>query len=426
MILILLGLSLELREVVDRSCEAISISNNLTSTSSVFSHCELGSMHDETLILDLMMLQMEKMYMEDDDDATPCLLQDEQVGYMEAPTTSTPTSHERDYQGMGVDVTMFPLVDMMNYDCLHAMDDSIDVTYDSFLFPCDTLFETNVDHVELPICDGFAMSMPCYECFHFSPIVACNMLSNFSFTCVACTNVEMLDNELAPIAFSNFGDVSFSLMDLVPSFTLHSDHPHMSYFPIDFCVVGDVQMKRHFMMDDVFIYRAHNFFIWCLVCAGKRMIMSTSIEHELTIRALEIIHVSCGSNPTLKSCSCFASNKLNNFSCLWFVCNHDGVFGLPYNKHVSLIFHMDDLWVATNMMNTCSFQWLVCNHNDILCMSCHEFIGLYQFGVATNMLKTCSFMWFVCHHDDILDILHCVFLPSSPLIASRMLTNFSF
>jgi len=134
-------------------------------------------------------------------------------------------------------------------------------------------------------------------------------------------------------------------------------------------------MKRHVMMDDVFIYRAHNFFIWCLVCAGKRMIMSTSIEHELTKRALESIHLSRGLNSSIILFPCFASNKWNNFSCLWFVCNHDGVFGLPYDKHVSSIFHMDDLCVATNMMNTCSFQWFVCNHNDILCMSCHEFIS---------------------------------------------------
>ena len=86
------------------------------------------------------------------------------------------------------------------------------------------------------------------------------------------------------------------------------------------------------MMDDVFIYRAHNFFIWCLVCAGNRMIMSTSIEHELTIRALESIHVSSGSNPTLKSFSCFASNKLTNLSCIWFVCKHVCDVGFSYGK----------------------------------------------------------------------------------------------
>ena len=261
--------------------------------------------------------------------------------------------------------------------------------------------------------------------FPFSPIVTCNMLNNFSFTCVACNNDEIIDNEIAPIAFSLVGDFSFALMDLVPSFTLHSNHPHMSYIPLDFGVFGEVQMKRHFMMDDVFMYHAHNFFLWFFVCIESHAKMSTSSDHELTKRALESIHVSSGSNPTLKSFSCFASNKLNNFSCLWFVCNHDGIFGLPYDKHVYLIFHMDDLCVAAKMMNNCSFQWLVCNHNDILCMSCRECFGSYQFGVTTNMKKTCSFMCFVCHHDDSLNILHCVFLPSSPLVASRMMTNCS-
>ena len=50
----------ELRVVVDRSSEAISISNNLPSTSSVFSHDVLGTMEP----------QME-MYMVDEDDAIP-------------------------------------------------------------------------------------------------------------------------------------------------------------------------------------------------------------------------------------------------------------------------------------------------------------------------------------------------------------------
>jgi hypothetical protein len=46
----------EMRVVVDRSSEAILISNNLPSTSSVFSHVALGSMDDE-------MSNLEKMYM---------------------------------------------------------------------------------------------------------------------------------------------------------------------------------------------------------------------------------------------------------------------------------------------------------------------------------------------------------------------------
>ena len=207
---------------------------------------------------------------------------------------------------------------------------------------------------------------------------------------------------------------------------MHVGYTHMSYFSFDFGVVGVVQMKRRVMMDDVFIYRAHHFFTWCLVCAGKRIIMSTAIEHELTMRALESIHLSRGSNPALIPFPCFASNKLTNFSCIWFVCKHVCDVGFSYGKTNFPIFHMNDLCVATNMMNNCSFQWLVCNHNDILSMSCHRFFRWFALGVATKMSKTYSFIYFDCTHDDILDILHLVFMPNSPFVAPRMLTKLSF
>ncbi|KAK1628020.1 hypothetical protein QYE76_002335 [Lolium multiflorum] len=64
-------LRLEMRVVVDRSC----------------------SMDDETPI-------MEKMYMvHEDDDITPCLIEDEHGGHMEPTSSTTPTSYERDYKG---------------------------------------------------------------------------------------------------------------------------------------------------------------------------------------------------------------------------------------------------------------------------------------------------------------------------------------
>jgi hypothetical protein len=45
---------------------------------------------------------------------------------------------------------------------------------------------------------------------------------------------------------------------------------------------------------------------------------------------------------------------------------------------------------------------------------------------ATNAMKTYSFRWFVCAHvDEDFDILPLVILPNSPLIASKMLTNYS-
>ena len=126
----------ELRVVVNRPCEAISISNDLPSTSSVFSHNILGTMEQEVPSLDLLEPQME-MYMVDEDDAIPT--DDEEEGHMEAPTTTTPTSLGRYYKGKnGVDDdAMIPLVDMMTCDDMHAMYDTFDVTYARFIFPCD-------------------------------------------------------------------------------------------------------------------------------------------------------------------------------------------------------------------------------------------------------------------------------------------------
>jgi hypothetical protein len=83
----------EMRVVVDRSMEDISNANyNLPSTSSVFSYVVLGCMNDKTLILDERVPHMEKMYMVDEDDASPCTHGDEEVAHMKATTTSTPTS----------------------------------------------------------------------------------------------------------------------------------------------------------------------------------------------------------------------------------------------------------------------------------------------------------------------------------------------
>ena len=107
---------------------------------------------------------------------------------------------------MVVDVTMIPLVDMMNVDCLYDLNDSLDVTYETVIFPCDTLRLNNVEHVDSSTCDDFAIPMFCNQCLCYSPVVACNMLNNFSFTCVVCNNVDILAYEIAPIAFSPCGD----------------------------------------------------------------------------------------------------------------------------------------------------------------------------------------------------------------------------
>jgi hypothetical protein len=94
---------------------------------------------------------LEKMYMvHTHDDTTPCLEDDGYVGNMEPPTSTTPTSKECDYKGnnTGVRNAMIPLVDMMFQECLHDIDDSHAMSYDSFTFPCDALHDPIVEHVE--------------------------------------------------------------------------------------------------------------------------------------------------------------------------------------------------------------------------------------------------------------------------------------
>jgi hypothetical protein len=158
----------ELREVDDRSMEDIAFANTLTSPSFVSSYVALGSTEDEFPL-------METMYMvHEDDDISPCLLQDGHVDHMDPPTSTTPTSNESAYKGnnIGVDDAMIPLVDMMTYECMHDLDDTFATSHATFIFPCDALLDNMVDHVELIACD--TMNMPCYESFTFSPLACHN------------------------------------------------------------------------------------------------------------------------------------------------------------------------------------------------------------------------------------------------------------
>nr|XP_051205535.1 uncharacterized protein LOC127319596 [Lolium perenne] len=110
------------------------------------------------------------------------------------------------------------------------------------------------------------------------------MLNTFSFQCLVCNSVNMLVNEIAPIALSNFGDFAYIHVEHVPKF---SSHIHHVYYNILLPANGDVQKKWCIMMDDVFIYHAHTLFLLSNMCVGTQIPMSTSIEHELTKRALE-------------------------------------------------------------------------------------------------------------------------------------------
>jgi hypothetical protein len=99
--------------------EALTLSNGVTYEGGMVEN-GCSDMDDETLIL-------EKMYMVHTLDGNrPCLEDDEYVGYMEPPTSTTPISKECDYKGnnIGVGDSLIPLVDMMIHECLHDIDDS--------------------------------------------------------------------------------------------------------------------------------------------------------------------------------------------------------------------------------------------------------------------------------------------------------------
>ena len=88
---------------------------------------------------------------------------------------------------------MIPLVDMMNCEDMHVMDDTCDITYASSLFPCDALPLHNIDHVELFDCDIIAINMPCYASCVYPPIASdlpCH--ASHSISPVACDKMNAL------------------------------------------------------------------------------------------------------------------------------------------------------------------------------------------------------------------------------------------
>ena len=196
------------------------------------------------------------LYQDDEDDASPWTHQD--CGHMEAPTTTSPTSYERYYQGnTGVDDENVPLADLRihsivacNMKCV-ACNDNIDACCVETNMMNNCSFPKFVHTYDNPL------GMLCYKCYTKSPI-ACNNL-DISFQCFACNDTyHAVHNEIAPIAFPIFGDFDKCHDKHVLMNNLHICHGYHNNL-ID--TNGDVHMKICIMMDDVFIYHAHTFFV---------------------------------------------------------------------------------------------------------------------------------------------------------------------
>ena len=87
-----------------------------------------------------------------------------------------------------------------------------------------------------------------------------------------------------------------SMLNLRPHHVIHNNYSFMMddmflYHASNFferCLsCANSHVHIHIMMDDVYIYHAHNFFGLCLFCVGTHEYLSTSQSHELTKRALE-------------------------------------------------------------------------------------------------------------------------------------------
>ena len=249
----------ELREVDDRSMEAIAFANTLTSPSFVFPHVALGSMDVEAPMME------KNMYMVQEDHITPCFDDDDDVNHVEHTTTTIPTSNESDYQGKtkGIDETMIPLVDMKNDE----------------LFPLTCNMRTTCSFTCVVDIDDISFRMLCPKCLHYSMILASKIVNNCSFLCLVCKHAHFIVNERAPIAFSILEDARLPHATNAPSCHTHTRHAlHNTLIDTN----GDVQKTWRIMMDDAFIYHAHTLFVLPIVCIGTRTTTSTSTEHELT------------------------------------------------------------------------------------------------------------------------------------------------
>ena len=95
----------------------------------------------------------------------------------------------------------------------------------------------------------------------------------------------------------SMNDVPYScILHLCPHHVIHNNYSFMMddmflYHASNFferCLsCANSHVHIHIMMDDVYIYHSHNFFGLCLFCVGTHEYLSTSQSHELTKRALE-------------------------------------------------------------------------------------------------------------------------------------------
>ena len=144
------------------------ISNDITSTPSVFSCSVLGLLHDDTPILDESIPPMETTMAMVEDDAPPTWFHQDEVDHDLVFDTS-PTTHEQCSKGnIGDGASLVPLVDSFDIDCSDDVDPPIAMLHASESSSCLDLpiyDEYDDEHVEFSSCDVMLHRISCENSF---------------------------------------------------------------------------------------------------------------------------------------------------------------------------------------------------------------------------------------------------------------------
>src|SRR4051812_3395546 len=112
------------------------------------------------------------------------------------------------------------------------------------------------------------------------------MLTTCSFKCLVCNNPHEFTNEKDTMVYSNFGVLVFPHLEDVQLDFSYIDLA-CAYIWIYLCCANSVVSNQGHIIVDVLQYHAKKGFAWSLLSVDTNEQTSTSMEHELTKRALE-------------------------------------------------------------------------------------------------------------------------------------------
>ena len=274
--------------------------------------------------------------------------------------------------------------------------------------PCDV---SDIAHEETPIVSSYILGdFDSSHSLHDPNTCVHNMLPNATDVPYTC----MLNLHPHRVIHNNY---SFMMDDM---FLYHASNFYERFLS---CVNSHVHI--HIMMDDVYIYHAHNFFGLCLFCVGYLDYVSTSTSRELTIRALEsephtfdhdsfLRHLSYhfgivknAQGHAMKVISFLSMDIADHTTCAACTmrlivhlgpldCTHVRDLASTCHFHRSMHHDIYALCVASNSWIIFSYHMLGCNNTISSHMPC--LIDCYMiYLIASHMMNNCSFYCVECH-----------------------------